>query len=34
MPLFEDSALLDEQVPLSKYLGSLPGSQKPQQHVA
>jgi hypothetical protein len=34
MPLFGDSVLLDEQLPLSKYWSSLPGSEKPQQHVA
>jgi hypothetical protein len=34
MPHFEDSVLLDEQVPLSKYWNSLPSSEKPQQHIA
>jgi hypothetical protein len=34
MPHFEDSVLLDEQVPLSKYWNYLSSSEKPQQHIA
>jgi hypothetical protein len=33
MPHFGDSVLLDKQVTLSKYWSSLPGYEKPQQHV-
>jgi hypothetical protein len=32
MPHFEDSVLLDEQVPLSKYWNSLPSSEAAAAH--
>jgi hypothetical protein len=34
MPRFDDSDLLDEQVPLGKYWSSLPNFEKSRQHIA